>query len=110
MGHNFKNEKESFKRKLKKFSETLSKHISGDDNSWTIKGFIDIFKNLYTISGDTKIVSKILEIHLFPKILEFAKSEGYNVILAEHQNWYPDISFVHKKNPIIKFAIDLNNV
>ncbi|EMJ87866.1 MULTISPECIES: type II restriction endonuclease [Leptospira] len=107
MGHNFKNEKESFKRKLKKFSETLSKHISGDDNSWTIKGFIDIFKNLYTISGDTKIVSKILEIHLFPKILEFAKSEGYNVILAEHQNWYPDISFVHKKNPIIKFAIDL---
>ncbi|OQY43144.1 MAG: type II deoxyribonuclease, partial [Anaerolineaceae bacterium 4572_78] len=37
-------------------------------DQWTIKGFIDTYKNIYTISNDTKIVSKILEIHLFPKI------------------------------------------
>ena len=52
-------------------------HISTDDGQWSVKGFIDIFKNVYTISSDTKIVSKILEIHLFPKIVEFAKNHGY---------------------------------
>jgi hypothetical protein len=72
----------------------------------TIKGFIDIFKNVYTISSDTKIVSKILEIHLFPKIIEFSKQYGYKVVLAEHQNYYPDISFVKENDNRIKFALD----
>ena len=56
---------------------------------WTVKGFVDIFKNVYTISSDTKIVSKILEIHLFPKILRFAQTYGFKVVLAEHQNLLP---------------------
>lgn len=65
-------EKEKFAKKLEKFVTELKEHVSSDDGQWTIKGFIDIFKNIYTISSDTKIVSKILEIHLFPKILAFA--------------------------------------
>ncbi|MDR0869705.1 MAG: EcoRV family type II restriction endonuclease [Planctomycetaceae bacterium] len=28
--------------------------------------FIDVFQNIYTIFADTKIVSKIIEIHFFP--------------------------------------------
>ena len=52
--------------------------------------FIDIFKNIYTISSDTKIVSKALELHLFPHFLSFAESIGYNIELATFQNWYPD--------------------
>ena len=70
------------------------------------KGFIDVFKNIYTISSDTKIISKILEIHLFPKIVEFAQTNGYKIVLAEHQNYYPDISFVKASDEKIKFAID----
>ena len=62
--------------------------------------------NIYTISSDTKIISKILEIHLFPRILSFAEDIGYRVVLAEHQNYYPDISFVHSNNEHIKFAVD----
>lgn len=106
MKHNF-NLKEKFKSRFKEFSNTLTDHISSTDGNWTMKGFIDIFRNLYTISGDTKIVSKILEIHLFPKILEFAEMNGFNVILAEHQNWYPDMSFIYKEDSKIKFAVDL---
>jgi Restriction endonuclease EcoRV len=87
-------EKESLKDKLEEFFTSLKNHISTDDGQWTVKGFIDIFKNVYTVSSDTKIVLKILEIHLFPKILEFAQANGYKVVLAEHQNYYPDISFV----------------
>ena len=99
-------EKVIFEKQLKKFVKTFQSHISSKDGQWTVKGFIDIFKNIYTISADTKIVSKILEIHLFPKIMEFAKKYGYKIVLAEHQNYYPDISFVKISNDKIKFAVD----
>ena len=72
-----------------------------------MKGFIDIYKNIYTISSDTKIVSKILEIHLFPKLLEFADDNGYSMVLPTHQNYYPDLSFVKISDQRMKFAVDL---
>ncbi|WP_236633454.1 EcoRV family type II restriction endonuclease [Helicobacter pylori] len=54
--------------------------------SWEIgklKDLINIDKNIYTISPDTKIISKILEIRLFPKFKTFAKKNGYEIIIAE---------------------------
>lgn len=99
--------KSEFKQKLTHFVFTLQDYISTKDNQWTVKGFIDVFRNIYTISADTKIVSKILEIHLFPQILEFAQANGYYVVLAEQQNYYPDFSFVKADNENIKFAVDL---
>lgn len=99
-------EKTLFAEKLQAFVSTLKDHVSSADGQWTVKGFIDIFENVYTISSDTKIVSKILEIHLFPKILQFARENGYKVVLAEHQNYYPDISFVKASDASIRFAVD----
>jgi len=96
-----------FKTELDKFADRLEKYVSTDNGDWSIKGFIDVYKNVYTISSDTKIVSKILEIHIFPQILQFAESIGYKIILAEKQNWYPDLTFVHKKNENVKFAVDI---
>ena len=96
-----------FKRNLKKFTESLREYVSTETGDWTVKGFIDIYKNIYTISSDTKIVSKILEIHIFPQLLKFADSIGYSIVLAEKQNWYPDLSFVKRDNEKIKFAVDL---
>lgn len=99
-------EKALFATQLKEFATTLRGFIATGDE-WTIRGFIDIFKNIYTISSDTKIVSKILELHLFPHFLTFAEKIGYDIELATYQNWYPDLTFVSKKNPQIKFAVDL---
>lgn len=99
--------KEEFKQQLSGFVRNLKNHISTPDNEWTVKGFIDVFKNIYTISADTKIISKILEIHLFPKLLEFAKKHKYKIVLAEQQNYYPDFTFVYAKDENIKFAVDL---
>lgn len=99
-------EKEIFAEKLEEFVAEFKGHISTDDGQWTVKGFIDVFKNVYTISSDTKIVSKILEIHLFPKILQFAQTNGYKVVLADHQNYYPDISFVKADDESVRFAVD----
>ncbi len=96
-----------FENALNKFVGGLTQYISTDNGDWTIKGFIDIYKNIYTISSDTKIVSKILEIHIFPEILRFAEKSGYKIVLAEQQNYYPDLTFVHIENDDIKFALDL---
>ncbi len=98
--------KQEFFHTLTQFVSSLDEHVSTDDGQWRIKGFIDVCRNIYTISSDTKIISKILEIHLFPRILNFAEDIGYRVVLAEHQNYYPDISFVHADNEQIKFAVD----
>lgn len=99
--------KAEFKRELDSFSEGLKQYAAAENGEWAVKGFIDVYKNIYTISADTKIVSKILEIHLFPLILAFAESIGYKIILAEKQNWYPDLTFVNKKNEDVKFALDI---
>lgn len=99
-------EKALFAVQLKEFAGTLTERIA-KDNEWTIKGFIDVFKNVYTISPDTKIVSKVLELHLFPHFLMFAEEIGYSLELATYQNWYPDLTFVSKGDPTIKFAVDL---
>lgn len=99
-------EKAIFAKELKEFAATLGEFIAKGDE-WTIRGFIDIFKNIYTISTDTKIVSKVLELHLFPQFIVFAEKIGYNIELATYQNWYPDLTFISKENPNIKFAVDL---
>ena len=103
----FAKDKEKFKASLKTFVTGLAEHVSTKDKQWAVKGFIDVYKNIYTISADTKIVSKILEIHLFPKILEFAQKNKFKLVLTDHQNYYPDISFVSEANPDLKFAVDL---
>ncbi len=102
----YKVEKESFRNALKVFANKLGQYIAQNDE-WTIKGFIDVFKNVYTISSDTKIVSKVLELHIFPLFLDFAERNGYILELATCQNWYPDLTFISKENPEIKFAVDL---
>ena len=100
------NSKAEFETYLTEFVKGLQEHISTKDGQWTVKGFIDVFQNVYTISSDTKIISKILEIHLFPKIVAFARKYDYHIVLAEHQNYYPDISFVMAQDERIKFAVD----
>jgi len=99
-------EKAAFETALSAFAQTLGQFIALNEE-WTVKGFIDVFKNIYTISSDTKVVSKILELHLFPHLLDFARRVGYTLELATFQNWYPDLTFVCKENSEIKFAVDL---
>lgn len=100
------NEKNIFGNQLKQFAATLNGLVT-KNNEWTIKGFIDIFKNVYKITSDTKVVSKVLELHLFPHFLAFAENIGYDIDFATYQNWYPDLTFICKTNRDIKFAVDL---
>lgn len=95
-----------FEADLRDFVSTFREGISTPSGDWTVKGFVDVYKNVYTISSDTKIVSKILEIHLFPLLLDFAENKGYKIVLADHQNYYPDMTFVDRDDASKKFAVD----
>lgn len=99
--------KQAFCNALTAFVSELAERVCTPDGQWAVKGFIDIDRNVYSISSDTKITSKILEIHIFPMLLEFAAEQGFKLVLAEHQNHYPDMSFVSCTNPDVKFAVDL---
>lgn len=48
-----------------------------------------------------------MELHVFPLFADFAERNGYTLELATYQNWYPDLTFISKENPEIKFAVDL---
>lgn len=101
-----KQEKAQFLKDLSDFANTLDSKIEAD-GEWAIRGFIDVFKNVYTISADTKVISKILELCLFPHFLAFADKIGYRIELAEKQNWYPDLTFIKLDDEDVKFAVDL---
>ncbi|MBR4156326.1 MAG: EcoRV family type II restriction endonuclease [Bacteroidales bacterium] len=99
--------KQRFIELLRNTVNDFGNAISMEDGSWVVKGFIDIHKNIYTISTDTKVISKIIELYLFPKILEFAKSNDLEIELTKEQNFYPDITF--KDNEGNLFAVDLKS-
>jgi hypothetical protein len=96
---------DDFYRNLLACFDMFSQSLVTEAGDWAIKGFIDVYRNIYTISADTKVVSKIIELVLFPIIARFATRQRYSMILSEHQNHYPDISFVTPDG--IKIALDL---
>ena len=100
--------KDKFRATLFDYLNQYLCQIQDSEGNWTVKGFIDIFKNVYTISLDTKVISKVLEIMLFPKIQQFAIENNFEIILSKEQNFYPDISFIDKKSGD-KIALDIKS-
>ena len=49
---------EKFIQLLRKEVNTYKNSLETDSQDWIVKGFIDIDKNVYTITNDTKVVSK----------------------------------------------------
>ncbi len=98
---------EVFLNALREEVDTFNQAVATSDGDWVVKGFIDIAKNVYTISVDTKVVSKIMELLLFPSLMHFAEKNTLKVILATYQNHYPDMSFIDDKGN--RFALDLKS-
>ena len=107
MAENRKELKDRFRTKLLEHMENFSRAIATSRGDWIVKGFIDIAKNIYTISVDTKVISKIMELLLFPRLCEFARDYGCKMVLCKEQNFYPDITFIDKDGH--KFALDLKS-
>jgi hypothetical protein len=97
---------EIFLEKLQKEAQTLTQSVATEQGDWIVKGFIDVFRRIYTISVDTKVISKVLELLLFPRLVEFAVNNKYEFVLAPEQNFYPDITFIDMTNGE-KYALDI---
>ncbi len=84
----------------------LTRNLQSQDGLWTLRGFVDTARNVYSLSSDTKVISKALELMLLPAITFFWQERGYEVVLADYQNFYPDISLVRDKE---RYALDLKS-
>src|ERR1019366_10091681 len=67
-----------------------NKIIASEKGDWIVKGFIDIYKNIYTITIDTKVVSKVMEILLIPAFQRFAKKYHLTLQLPSFLFLMPD--------------------
>lgn len=99
--------KEEFFNALAEEVKTYKSFLETDSQDWIVKGFIDIDKNVYTITNDTKVVSKIIEILLIPKLDRFARDHGLELELPSKQNFYPDLTFKDKEGHL--FAVDFKS-
>lgn len=98
---------DEFRESLFGHFDRFGRTLATDAGDWVVKGFIDIYRNIYTISVDTKVVSKIIELLLFPIISRFAAEHHHKMVLSEYQNHYPDISFIAPDGT--KIAFDLKS-
>ncbi len=96
-----------FERRLREYLPRFQSVLATDIGDWVVKGFIDTRRNIYTISSDTKVISKLIELMLFPLFNQFAQQYDYSLHLAEHQNHYPDITFIAPDDT--KIAVDLKS-
>lgn len=99
--------KEDFIIKLRSAVNSFTPYVSTKDGQWVVKGFIDIYKHIYTISTDTKVVSKIIELYIFPLLFKFAQDNNLELELTKEQNFYPDITFKDSDGNL--FAVDLKS-
>lgn len=99
--------KEEFFQLLTEEVKSYKSFLETDSQDWIVKGFVDIDKNVYTITNDTKVVSKIIEILLIPKLYKFACDHGLELELPSKQNFYPDLTFKDKEGHL--FAVDFKS-
>ena len=93
---------------LQEHSAAFAKAVTTNEGDWIVKGFVDIYRQIYTVSVDTKIVSKVLELLLFPMFVEFAKQHSLALELCSQQNFYPDLTFIDEQTAK-KFAVDIKS-
>lgn len=99
---------EEFLQRLQEHAKTFAKAVATNEGEWIIKGFIDVYRRIYTISVDTKIISKVLELLLFPMFVEFGKTCRLKIELCPQQNFYPDLTFTHEESGR-RFAVDIKS-
>ncbi|MEB2287948.1 MAG: restriction endonuclease [Anaerolineae bacterium] len=98
---------DAFRDSLVSYFGRLRERVTTETGDWTVKGFIDVYQRIYTITLDTKVLSKALELLMFPALVEFAQANGYQMVLARQQNQYPDISWLAPDGA--KYALDIKS-
>lgn len=78
--------------------------IEDENGRWIVKGFISTNNKIYSISHDTKVISKVVEIMLIPALKRFAERNNLQMETARRQNTYPDLTFIDDEDNY--YAVD----
>ncbi len=70
----------------------LNKAFASVGVEWHVKGVLDSKKKLYTISNDTKLISKIFELVSIPIITRAVEPYIKSWETEERQTVYPDLT------------------
>lgn len=97
--------KQKFLTKLQELASHCDGQLTHEDGTWIVKGFIDSFRSVYAMPGDTKVLSKVIEVMLFPTFAKFAADNKLKMYLSGKQNHYPDLTFECADGK--KYAVDL---
>jgi len=76
---------------------------------WNIKGIVDAGRRLYTLSNDTKLISKVFELISFPVIFEALGPYNVKIETEERQTVYPDLTVILDQEKPNKIAIDIKS-
>ena len=87
----------------------LTKAFSAVGVEWYIKGVLDSKQRLYTISDDTKLISKIFELVSIPIITRAVEPYIKSWETEERQTVYPDLTLILSGSPPNKIAIDIKS-
>src|SRR5579871_4756250 len=97
-----------FLQALQAEAQTFTQAVATESGDWIVKGFIDIYRRIFTPSVDTKVVSKVLELLLYPSFVRFADNHDLELKTAKYQNHYPDLTFISRTDGT-KFAVDIKS-
>lgn len=77
---------------LEELLQELAVDIRKALKKWNVKGIIDNEKNIYSVSQDTKLLSKVFELYVTPILYKFAEKYHLEIEPAQTQIQYPDYS------------------
>jgi len=87
----------------------LVKAFSDVGVDWYIKGVLDSKEQLYTISNDTKLISKVFELISIPIITRTIEPHVKSWEIEERQTVYPDLTLILDQPIPNKIAIDIKS-
>jgi len=87
----------------------LNKALMSVGVEWYIKGILDSRKRIYTISDDTKLISKVFELITIPIITETVTPYIQSWETEERQTVYPDLTLILAGSSPNKIAIDVKS-
>lgn len=78
------------------------------DGNWAVRGFVDVYRSVFPMTSDTKVLSKVMEMLLIPIFLEAISDLPLSFEFAEQQNHYPDLTVVDDATGA-RVALDLKS-
>ncbi len=83
--------------------------LAGVGENWQIKGVIDGSGRLYSLSNDTKLISKVFELVSFPIMTSAFERHGIKIEFENRQTVYPDATVILDGPIPNKIAIDIKS-